>query len=117
MAEEMVEGVVDRQRRLAGLSQAIEVGPHGRAAIVQLEIELAASAELEQVQGQAPPSQEARGVGASLWPARIGQALQPGVQLREEVAGGLDQGPADDQGRPALNFNCRARARSSATVS
>ena len=117
MADEVVEGVVDRQRRLLGLGQAVEVGQDRRAAVTQLKIELAAAAELKQVQAQPPPGQETRGVGASLLDARVGQAVEPGVELGEEVAGGLDQGAAGDQGRPALSFRFRALARSRATDS
>ena len=74
------------------------------AAVAQVIIELAAGAELQQVQGEAPPGQEARGVGAGLRDARVGEAVEPGVELGEEVADGLDQGAAGDQGRPALSF-------------
>src|SRR5262249_51941492 len=82
-----------------------------------LEVELAAGAELEQVQAQAPPGQEAGGVEAGRLQPRIGQAVQPGVQLGEEVADGLGPGGAGDQARPAFSFSSRARARSRATVS
>ena len=48
---------------------------------------------------------------------RIGEATEPGVELREEVAGGLDQGPADDHGRPAFRRRCRAYVRTKARLS
>ncbi len=108
---------MDRQRRLLGLGQTVEVGQHRGAAVAQVIIELTAGAQLEQVQGQPPPGQEACGVGASLRDARVGETVEPGVELGEEVADGLDEGPAGDYGRPALSFSNRARARSRATDS
>ena len=42
MADEVIEGVVDGQRRLFGLGQMIEVGQNLGAAVAQLVIELAA---------------------------------------------------------------------------
>ena len=66
---------------------------------------------------QPPPGEEAAVVGAGLLDARVGQAVEPGVEVGEEVADGLDEGAAGDQGRPALSFSSRARARSSATDS
>jgi hypothetical protein len=76
---------------------------------------LATRAQLQQVQGQSPPGEEARGIGTGFRHARIREVIEPAVELGEEVAGGLDQRPAGDQGRPALSFWSRARARSSAT--
>jgi hypothetical protein len=117
MLDEVIEGVVDRQRRLLRVRQAIEVSQHARSAVAQFKIELAAGTELEQIQSESPPGEEACGVGAGLRDARIGQLIEPGVERGEEMADGLDQGAAGDQGPPALSFRSRARARSSATVS
>lgn len=87
---------------LGGARQAIEVvqdlGPAG----LQFEVQLPAAGQLQQVQQQAPPDQKARGVGASVLVTRIGQLLEPVVELGEEVAYGLDKGLAQDQGRPFL---------------
>src|SRR5207302_905666 len=107
----------DRERRLLGVGQAIEVGQDLRPAVAEVEVELAARAQLEQVEGKAPPGEEARRVGAGVRQTRIGEAVEPGVEVGEEVAHGLGQGAAGDQGRPALSFSRRARARSSATDS
>jgi hypothetical protein len=117
VADKVVQGVVNRQGRLLGLGQAVEVAQHRRAAVAQLVVELAAGAELEQVQAQPPPGQEAPGVGAGVLQARVGESVQPGVEIGEEMADGLDQGAAGDQGRPALSFRERALARSRATES
>jgi hypothetical protein len=107
---------MDRQGRLRGLGEAVEVGQDVRAAVTQLVVELAARAELQQVEVQPPPGQEARGVHAGLRVAGIEEAVEPGVELGEEVTAGLDQGAAGDQGRRASSFSRRARARSRATV-
>ena len=82
-----------------------------------IEVELSAAAELEPVQGAPPPGQEAALVGKAVLVARIGQAVEPGVQLREEVVDGLHQSLTQVHGRPAFNFRSRARARSRATDS
>ncbi len=90
MAQEMVERVVDGKRRLLGLGQTIEVGQNRLAAVAQFEIQLAACAELQQVQGNAPPAEEARGVDAILLDARVGEAIQPDIELGEKMANGLN---------------------------
>jgi hypothetical protein len=108
---------VDRQGGLCGLGQPVEVGEHRGTRIAQLEIELAAGTQLQQVELQAPPGQEAAVVGAGVLDPAVGEAVQPGVEVGEEVANGLDQGPPDDQVRPALSFRKRALARSRATAS
>jgi hypothetical protein len=115
--QEVIEGVVDRQRGLRGLGQAVEVGQHRPAAVAEFKIQLAAGAELEQVQREPPPGEEPPVVDAVLLHARIREAIKPGTQLGEEMADGLDQGAASDQGRPALSFRHHARARSRATDS
>ena len=115
VADEVVEGVVDGAGVLMGPSEAVEVGQNASAAGVEVEVELAAAAELEEVQGDAPPGEEASGVGASLLDAGVGEAVEPGIEVGEEVADGLDEGVAGDQGRPALSLRRRARARRRAT--
>src|SRR5262249_39180221 len=116
MADEVVERVVDRQSGLSGVGQAVEVGQDLRP-VAQLVIELASGAELEQVQSQAPPGEEAGGVGAGFLNTCVGQTLEPVVEVRETVTDGLDEGPSGAQGRPALSFRFRALARSRATES
>src|SRR5689334_5391195 len=113
----MVEGVVNGQGGLLGLGQAVEVDQHLCAGVTQFVIELATRAQLQQIQVKPPPGQEAFVVGTGVLHACVGEAVEPGVEVGEEVAGGLYQGPAGDQGRPALSLRCRARARSRATVS
>jgi hypothetical protein len=117
MADEVIERVVDGPRPLLGLGQPVQVGQDLGASLAEVLIELATRAPLPQVQGPSPPGEEARGIGTGFRPARIREVIEPAVAWGEEVAGGLDQGPAGDQGRPALRFWSRARARSSATES
>ncbi len=117
MADEVIERVVNREGRLLGLGQAIEVSQDLGTTITQLEIELATGAQLQQVQMQTPPGQEAAIVNAGLLNTCIGEPVEPGIELGEEVTDGLRQGTASDQGRPALSFRKRARARSRARVS
>ena len=66
VADEVVEGVVNGQGSLLGLGQAVEVGQHLGAGVAQFEIELAAGAELEQIQVKPPPGEEACGVGTGV---------------------------------------------------
>lgn len=72
---------------------------------------------MQQVEEQPPPGQETAIVGAGVLDTRIGQMVEPGVEVGEEMPDGLDESAAGDQGRPALSFSQRARARSRATVS
>ena len=117
MAEKVIQGVMYRQGGLLGVGQAIEIGQYVRSAVAEIEVQLAAGTELEQVQGQPPPGEEAGGVGAFLLDAAVRKVVEPGVELGEEMADGLHQGAAGNQGRPSLSFSMRARARSRATES
>jgi hypothetical protein len=100
MAEEMVQGAMDRPAVLVGAGQTIEVvqdvGPVG----LQFEVQLPAAVQLQEIQEQTPPDEKASGVSAGVLVAGIGQVLEPVVELGEEVADGLDEGLAEDQGRP-----------------
>lgn len=115
VAEEVVEGVVDRQRGLVGLGQSVQIGKDLRTAVPQFVIELASRAQLQQVQEDAPPGEEASGVGARFLDAAVGEAVEPGIEVGEEVSDGLDESATGDQGRPALSVSSRALAFSSAT--
>jgi hypothetical protein len=61
---------------------------------------LPAAVQLQEIQEQTPPDEKASGVSAGVLVAGIGQVLEPVVELGEEVADGLDEGLAEDQGRP-----------------
>jgi hypothetical protein len=87
------------------------------AAGVELEVELAAAAQLEQVQGQAPPGEEARRVGDGFGVAAVGQGLQLVVESGEEVTDGADEGLPEGQGRPFWRRRWVVWMRTRATVS
>jgi len=106
MVEEVVKGVVNRPRRLLGLGQAVEVIQDVGVVRVQIEVELAAGAELKQIQSNPPPGQKAAVVLDGLLVACIGQAVQPGVEVREEVADGLRQAGAECYQRPCFRLRC-----------
>jgi hypothetical protein len=95
-AHVMVQGVMDRPRRLPGIGQAIEVAQNLRAAGVELEVQLPPAAELEQVKANAPPGQEARFIDAHHLQAPIGQRLQPIVEVGEE----MPHRPREDGAQP-----------------
>src|SRR5262249_27698005 len=80
VAEEMVEGVVDGTRALVGVGQAVEVGQDVRTPSVELEVELAAAAQLTEIEPQSPPGQKAPAVNAGVLVAGVGQLVEPGVE-------------------------------------
>src|SRR6202022_3516986 len=85
MAKKMMQGLIHRPRLLLGLGQTIEIGEQVVAAAIQLEIELPACAELEQVQQQAPPDEKTLVVGDVGLKTRIGNLIQPVVELRPKM--------------------------------
>src|SRR5262249_20702868 len=116
VADEVVERVVDGAGGVVRASQAGEGVEHAGAMGIEVVVELPPTAELKQVQSDAPPSQETGLVGNGLGVAAIGKLLQPVVQVREEVSDGLGQRLASDQGRPALRRTCRTWFCTSATL-
>ena len=58
MFQEMIEGVVYRPGLLLGLSESVEVVQDLGAAVIEIEIQLPATAELKQVQTDPPPNEE-----------------------------------------------------------
>jgi hypothetical protein len=104
LGQVVVQGLVHRHGRLLGAGQAVEVIRHSGAGLAQLEVDLAAAAELAQEEEQADPQQEAAVVDQAVGVALVGEVIQPVVELGEEVADGADQGGADGQGRPRLRF-------------
>jgi len=125
VADEVVEGVVDGARVVVGLGQAVEVVQDVGAAGVEVEIELASAAELEEVQADTPPAQKAGLVSDRVLVPGIREPVEPLVKVGEEVAGGEGEGAAGDQGCPALRRRCvtwvrtramRARTREAARM-
>ena len=88
VSQEMIQGIVHRPRLLLGLGQAVEIVQHLCAAGIEIEIQLPATAELEQIQTEPPPDEETFVVDDQGQEAAIGNAIQPLIELRPEVADG-----------------------------
>ena len=100
MAEKMVQRLVDRPGVLLGLRQTIEVDKNVTIATIQFEIELPARAELKQIKGQTPPNEKTLVVNDEGLEARVGNPIQPVVELRPEMSYGSHEGVAEIQDRP-----------------
>ena len=94
-AQEIVQGIVDRPRLLLRARQAVEIIQHVGAIGVALEIQLPATAQFAEEQRQPPPQQEAFVVNDKGLEARIGDLVDPVVELGEEVAYGQGEDGAD----------------------
>lgn len=118
---EVIERVMDGAGPQVGVQQAIEVGQHLRALGAELVVELAATAQLHDVQQDAPASEEAARIENGVLVAAVGQLIQPGLPQREEVAQGLREQGTDllvgCQGRPCRRRRCRTCVRISAVLS
>jgi hypothetical protein len=55
VAEKVIEGVMNGQSRRGGFGQAAEVSQNLGVGIAEIVIELAAGAELEEIETEAPP--------------------------------------------------------------
>ncbi len=88
MSQEVIQGIVHRPRLLLGLGQAIEIAQHLCATGIEIEIQLSATAELEQIQTEPPPDEETFVVDDQGRETAIGNAIQPLIELRPEVADG-----------------------------
>jgi hypothetical protein len=100
MANEVVEGVVNRACVVVGLGEPIEVGQYLGADTGKFEVELPPAAELEQVQADPPPGHESCGIRDRLLVARIHEAVEFRVEVGKKVANGLNKCLARDQSRP-----------------
>jgi hypothetical protein len=88
VSQEVIQGIVHRPRLLLGLGQAIEIAQHLCAAGIEVEIQLSATAELEQIQTDPQTYEETFVVDDQGQEAAIGNAIQPLIELRPEVADG-----------------------------
>ena len=88
MSQEMIQGIVHRPRLLLGLRQAVQIVQHLCAAGIEVEIQLPATTELEQIETEPPPDEETLMVDDEGQEAAIGHAVQPLIELRPEVADG-----------------------------
>ena len=88
VSQEVIQGIVHRPRLLLGSGQAIEIVQHLCAAGIEVEIQLSATAELEQIQTEPPIDEETFVVDDQGRKAAIGNAIQPLIELGPEVADG-----------------------------
>ncbi len=75
-------------RVLLGSSQAVEIVQHFGAAGIEIEIELSATAELEQVQTDPPPDEKPLVVDDQGQKPGVRHAIEPLIELRPEVTNG-----------------------------
>ena len=91
MSQEMIQSVVYRPRLLLGLGQSVEIVQDFGAAGIEIEIKLAATAELEKVQTDPPPDEEPLVVDDKRHKACIGHVIEPPLELRPEVEDGCQE--------------------------
>jgi hypothetical protein len=85
---------MDGQSGLVGASQLVEISQDAQFQVTQFVIQVAAAAQLETEQQQAPPEQKARWIGDQDLPARVGQLVGPTIEPRPEVANGFKEDAA-----------------------
>lgn len=102
-SEVVVDGLVDGEVVLAGAGQAVEVGEHGRA-LAHIEVELAAGAKFEEEEAKGVVKEETLVVGDALLAACVGEVVEPGGEVGEEVTEGLDEDGTGLQVLPPLRF-------------
>ena len=94
MAQEMVQSLMHRQGGLVGASQLVEISQDAQFQVAEFVIQIAAAAQLETEQEQAPPEQKACFIGDQDLPARVGQRIGPTIETRPEVANGFKEDAA-----------------------
>ena len=117
VSQEMIQSVVYRPGLLLGLGQSVEIVQDFGAAGIEIEIELAATAELEQVQADPPPNEEPLVVDDQRQKPRIGHVIEPPVKLGPEVEDGRRQRLAEAYNRPFRRFRSWAWLRTRARLS
>lgn len=117
VTDEVIEGVVDWACFLRCAGETIEVVEQANAVDIERKIELPPTAELEDKQKNAPPSEKAGLVNNQILISRIGESLKPIIEFGEEVADRLSEGLGDNQGRPALRRVWRTWVWTRASVS
>jgi hypothetical protein len=91
MTQEVIQGFVDGQRALLGFGQLVGIGQHAEFQVAELEIQVAAAAQFEAEEPQAPPEQEARFVGDHGLEASVGEIIRPAIQTGPEVVDGFKE--------------------------
>ena len=104
MADKVVERLGDGQSVLLGVRQKIEIMEDGAFQIAQVVIGRTPATQPQSEEQQSPPTQKAPVIFHQRLATGIGQLVQPGGQLREEVADGSDERPGQGYDLP-----CRRR--------
>ena len=94
MAEEVIEGFMDRQGLLLGFGQLIDVVQDGQFDVPELVVQGAPAPQFEGEQKQAPPDQEAFVIDDHLPETGVRQLIDPRIEIRPEVAEGPNKGLA-----------------------
>lgn len=85
-----------RTRGLLRARQSVDVAHDLGIVVVEVEVQLAATPQLQHEQEETPPCQEAPVVGDGILVAAIGQIIQPVIEVREEVRDRLPKRLADN---------------------
>jgi len=112
MANEVIQGLGDRERILRGARQAVEIMEDGAFEVAQVVIGGTSAAQAQPKQEQAPPTEKAAMILDPGFEAGVGQLVQPLRQGREEVA---DGGEKDADQSYDLPCGCR-RARTGVRI-
>jgi len=117
MADKVIEGFGNRQSVLLGAGQKIEIVEDGAFQIAQVIVSGAAAAQTQSEEEQSPPAQKAPVIIDQRLVTGVGQLVQPGGQLRKEMADGSEERPGQGYDLPRrrrLAATCeRIRARAS----
>ncbi len=100
--DEMIEGLGDRQRVLPRAGQMIEVVEDGAFQVAQVVISRTAAAQAQTEEKQSPPAKKTAVIVDHGLEAGVGQLVQPGRQLREEMADGFEKSPRQGYDLPDL---------------
>lgn len=104
MADKVVEGLGDRERVLVRVGQKIEIVEDSAFQVAQIIVGRAAAAQTQTKEQQPPPAEETPVIGHQGLATRVGQLVQPGGQLRKEMADGSEEGA-----RQGYDLPCRRR--------
>ena len=116
-SEEMIESVVYRPRFLLGLGQSVEIVQDFCAAGIEIEIKLAATAELEKVQADPPPDEKPLVVDDQWHKTGIGDIIQPPFEVGPEVENCCQERFAETYNRPFRRLCSWAWLRTRARLS
>jgi hypothetical protein len=91
VADEVIEGLGDREALLLGAGQEVQVVQDGTVQVAQVIVGGTAAAQTQPEQEQSPPAKEAPVILDHRLEAGVGQLVQPTGGLGEEVADGFEE--------------------------